>query len=297
MKIPMKFVEFPHEDTFDYDQPRSCRNCHEEFTGRYCNRCGERVIVPEERSLPVFFKRIFRTVPILDNKFTRTIRLMLTNPGFVARNYIEGRRIPFVDPLAIFLVINLLYFLFPTVQNFNSPLRTQMHFLMHAEVATEMVEARLSEDGTSIENFNVRYDLHAANVAKIMLVGFVLILTVPFWMVNYSSHLFFRDHLIVSMEFSSASVLLNSLAIPWTWVLIHSFFSEASSEPKVVSDNIYLSVTMGLASFGLFYLFERNVYGHSVRRSLVLALLMMTGLLVAIHLYYAVVFFVSMWTL
>jgi hypothetical protein len=99
------------------------------------------------------------------------------------------------------------------------------------------------------------------------------------------------------MEFSSASIMLNSLAIPWSWVLLHSIFSDVSSEPEVVADNIYLSVIMGLASFGLFYLFERNVYGHSVRRSLLLSLLMMTGLLVAIHLYYAVVFFVSMWTL
>jgi hypothetical protein len=293
----MKFVDFPHEDTFDYGLLRTCKNCHQEFTGRYCNRCGEKVIVPEDRSLPELFKKTFSTIPILDNRFTRTIRLMLTKTGYVSRNYIIGRRRPFIDPLAIFLVINLLYFLFPTFQTYHTPLRTQTNFLLHSKIASEMVEERIANESTTLPEFTVLYDQHATNVAKILLVGFVLILAIPFWMVNYSAGMFFRDHLVTSIEFCTVSILINNLVIPWLWFLIASVFSRADLNADSVFEGYYPSLLLGVISFALFYTLEKRVYLHSSRQSIFYSALMLTGLFLSLHLYYGMVFFISMWTL
>jgi hypothetical protein len=297
MKIPMKFVEFPHEDTFNYDVLRTCKNCSQEFSGRYCNRCGERVIVPEDRSLSVLFRQIFGKVPILDNKFMRTLRLMLTRTGFVAANYIRGRRIPFIDPLAMFLVINFLYFLFPTNHSYNSSLRTQMHFLLHNETATQMVEAHLLEENTTLPDFTVRYELHANNVAKIMLICLVLILAVPVWIGNYSSGLFFRDHLIVSMEFCTVIVLLNNIIIPWTWIGLNALFRDGPVNQDEIFNSAYPAIIMAVTSFLLFFLMEKRVYEQPRKRALFISLILLAGLFISLHLYYGVVFFISMWTL
>lgn len=293
----MKFVEFPHEDTFDYDLPRACKNCGHEFSGRYCNRCGERVLVPEDRSLPILLKKIFARIPILDNKFTRTLRLMLTKTGFVSSNYIRGIRIPFVDPLAMFLVVNLFYFLFAANNSYNSSLRTQMHFQLHNETATEMVERHLHEENITLEEFTEKYDLHAGNVAKIMLICLVVILAVPFWIANHGSGLFFRDHFIVSLEFCTALVLMNNLFIPWLWIALNHLFSRAPVDDGSIFNELYPAMIMGAISFGLFYLLERRVYGLSRRRALFIALSLVAGLFISLHMYYGVVFFVSMWTL
>jgi hypothetical protein len=292
----MKFVNYPGEDIYDYERLRCCKNCHHDFSGRYCNRCGERVIDPEDRSVLTLLKKTFRTIPLFDNKLMRTIRLMAFKTGFVSSNYIQGRRIPFVDPLAVFLLINLLFFLFPTFQNFNSPLRTQMHFLSHSTIASEMVEERIMEEKTTLTDFTVRYDQHALNVAKVMLFSFVLILTVPFRIVNYSSGYYFRDHLFASLEFCSVSILVNYLLIPWCWIFVNSVLKTGNQETEMF-ENIYLAFFMGMVSLGLFYLLERRVYSLGKKHAWFNSLLLISCFFVSLHVYYAVVFFVSMWTL
>lgn len=293
----MKFVEFPHEDTFDYDLQRICKNCDQKFNGRYCNRCGEEVLVPTERSFPLLFRKTFANIPILDNKFTRTLRYMVTKPGFVSLNYIQGRRIPFVDPLAMFLVVNLLYFLFSTNHSYNSSLRTQMHFQLHNEAATQMVERHLQEENINLEEFTSKYDLHAGNVAKIMLICLVVIFALPVWIANYSSGFLFRDHLIVSMEFCSMTVLINNLLIPWIWIASNRMISADPVEIHSLFNEVYLALIMGTISFALFYMLERRVYGLSRRRAFFLSMSLLAGLFISLHLYYGVVFFVSMWTI
>ena len=293
----MKFVEFPHEDTFDYELKRVCKNCGHEFNGRYCNRCGEEVLVPHERSLPLLFRRTFGKVPILDNKFTRTLRFMVTRTGFVALSYIQGRRIPFFDPLAMFLVVNLLYFLFSTNHSYNSSLRTHMHFQLHNEAATQMVERHLLEEEIDLEDFTLKYDLHAGSVAKIMLICLVVILAVPFWIANYASGLFFRDHLIVSMEFCTVTVLLNNLLIPWLWIAFNTIINSEPVDIDSLFNELYPALILGAISLALFYAIETRVYGLSRRRALFISLSLLAGLFISLHLYYGVVFFVSMWTI
>lgn len=293
----MKFVEFPHEDNFDYDLLRICITCGHEFSGRYCNRCGEKVLVPEDRSLPMLFRRTFANIPILDNKFTRTLRLMVTRTGFVSSNYIRGIRMPFIDPLAMFLIVNLVYFLFATNHSYNSSLRAQMHFQLHNETATQMVERHLMEKDLTLEEFTEKYDLHAASVAKIMLICLVVILAIPLWVANYQSGLFFRDHLIVAMEFCTVLVLINNLIIPWIWIALNHVFSGEPVDVDSIFNDVYTAVIMGVVSFGLFYVIGKRVYGLSRRRSVFISLSLLAGLFIALHLYYGVIFFVSMWTL
>jgi hypothetical protein len=293
----MKFVEFPHQDTFDYQAERTCRNCDYIFNGRYCNRCGERVILHEDRSLLPRLKTIFNAIPILDNKLTRTLRLMITRTGFVSSCIIQGRTVPFVNPLAIFLLINLGYFLFPSYQTFNSPLKTHMNFLLHKEDATAMVERRLQSERVSLQNFTARYDQHAMNVAKIMLISFAFIMALPFMMVNVGSPFFFRDHLTVSLEFCSVVVLVNNLIVPWIWLSVMPLFSYAVADADLVLDNVYFKVLTGLLTSGLLFLIQKRVYGNETRRALFLSSLCVLGFFLALHIYYGVVFFISMWTL
>jgi hypothetical protein len=78
---------------------------------------------------------------------------------------------------------------------------------------------------------------------------------------------------------------------------MHRIFSGSTIDTEAIFDSVFLTMLMVSLSLVLFYLISKRVYDQSTRHSVVSSLLMLTGFLIALHLYYGVVFFVSMWTL
>jgi eukaryotic-like serine/threonine-protein kinase len=46
----------------------------------------------------------------VDSKIFRTVKLLLLKPGFLTREYFEGRRVRYVSPIRLYLVFSVLYF-------------------------------------------------------------------------------------------------------------------------------------------------------------------------------------------
>src|SRR5258708_35555659 len=103
-----------------------CKNCGNRFTGFYCNLCGEKVLGSEDRSFHTFLNNIFLAVTLADGKFFKTLWLIVKKPGFLTKEFADGRRVKYLKPLSVFFLLNLVYFLFPVIQLFNASLRTQV---------------------------------------------------------------------------------------------------------------------------------------------------------------------------
>ena len=73
-------------------------------------RCMRREVYLAERfELKHFlFEQLPHEFLHVDGKLPRTIRLLLTQPGALAKNYVAGRRRPFVGPLRLYIVLFLL---------------------------------------------------------------------------------------------------------------------------------------------------------------------------------------------
>ena len=46
----------------------------------------------------------------VDSKIFRTVKLLLLKPGFLTREYFEGRRVRYVSPLRLYLVFSVINF-------------------------------------------------------------------------------------------------------------------------------------------------------------------------------------------
>lgn len=86
-----------------------CPSCGAIRQSRYCAECGEKFISPKDLELKNF---LFEELPDeflhVDGKLPRTMRLLLMQPGALARNYVSGRRQSFVSPLRIYVAIFLM---------------------------------------------------------------------------------------------------------------------------------------------------------------------------------------------
>ncbi len=89
---------------------KNCLNCGTQVAGRFCQTCGQENIVTHQNFWSLtrhFIYDIFH----FDGKFFDTLRYLFTRPGFVPREYVNGRRQAYLDPIRMYLFTSAVFFL------------------------------------------------------------------------------------------------------------------------------------------------------------------------------------------
>src|SRR5437762_1976939 len=87
-----------------------CLNCGSALVGQFCAVCGQRAMPPH----PMVRELVGDALSEFsgwDGKFAATVRLLLTRPGELTRQWLEGHRVHYISPLRLYLTASLLYFL------------------------------------------------------------------------------------------------------------------------------------------------------------------------------------------
>lgn len=87
----------------------ACLNCHTVFAGNYCPLCGQSRSVAGRFSARNFFKHVLVSLFRIANGFVRTIVDLLYRPGYMILGYLRGKRISYVAPFQMFLVVYMLF--------------------------------------------------------------------------------------------------------------------------------------------------------------------------------------------
>ena len=92
------------------DNDLACLNCGTPMKGAYCYECGQ-----PERHFIRFFPRVLwdmlNEAFDLDSKIFRTFMPLMFRPGSLTLEYIAGRRARYINPLRLYIVISLIFFL------------------------------------------------------------------------------------------------------------------------------------------------------------------------------------------
>ncbi len=87
----------------------ACQNCGAPLSGEYCSACGQRH-EPHVHTVGHFASEAFESVTHADSRLWRTIGYLLARPGFLSREFFEGRRARYLPPFRLYLVISVLFF-------------------------------------------------------------------------------------------------------------------------------------------------------------------------------------------
>ena len=275
----------------------TCKSCGHVFTGVYCNLCGEKVIEPKDRSLRTFFSNILIAITFADNRFVRTLWLTIKNPGFLSREYADGRRVNYLRPLQLFFILNLVYFLFPVLQLFNSSLRTQMYYLFHSNMVRNLVVNRLVMENMSLEGFTLMYDDKTTGLAKLLMVVFVLLSSLPLSLIFMKKNRYFTDHVTLSVELACYNIFVNAILLSGIlWVLNNALRWSGSGLGDYLNDTTF---TVIFVSTNLYFIYRaaRTFYGQKGKRLIVKSALAILGLFLALEIYRLILFFVTFWSL
>ena len=88
--------------------PTACENCETPLQGHYCHLCGQSAHNPV-RSFAHAVEEVFESFWHLDGRIFRTLRDLLV-PGRLANAYLAGKRVRYIPPLRLFVVLSLITF-------------------------------------------------------------------------------------------------------------------------------------------------------------------------------------------
>jgi hypothetical protein len=89
---------------------KNCLNCGTTVIGRYCHVCGQENLETRE-SFWSLTKHFVFDILHFDGKFFHTLKYLVTRPGFVARQYCEGKRNSYLHPIRMYLFTSAVFFL------------------------------------------------------------------------------------------------------------------------------------------------------------------------------------------
>ena len=88
-----------------------CLNCGAVVYGKFCHICGQENIEPKESFWNLFTHFVY-DITHFDGKFFSTVKLLILKPGFLSREYINGRRNSYLNPIRMYVFTSAFFFIF-----------------------------------------------------------------------------------------------------------------------------------------------------------------------------------------
>lgn len=139
-----------------------CTNCEAELHGPWCAQCGEKQPDHHDWTLGGLFHEAMHAFTHLDGTLWRTVRALLRSPGLLTTEYFAGRKTRYMRPIALFLVVNLVFFV---IQPHTGLFGWSHDSYAKVDGRLARMEARRAELGLTPAEFRERFD-HALDAKK-----------------------------------------------------------------------------------------------------------------------------------
>ncbi|HYT68323.1 MAG TPA: DUF3667 domain-containing protein [Vicinamibacterales bacterium] len=225
----------------------TCPSCRRAVATPYCPSCGERPRSPRELTLRGLLEQAFEAFTNVDGRLLRSFRCLVAAPGTLTVSFLEGRRKPYLGPVALFLVANVIFFAAESLTHgfvFTTPLDSHLHSQPWSALAARLVSRHIATQQTTLALYAPRFDgsvaLHARSLILLMALAFA---PLPALMFRRSTRPF-AAHVVFSLHLYAFLLLVLSVGttVPWVGVL---FGGERSLSPTV--DGILSTVLLPYA--------------------------------------------------
>jgi hypothetical protein len=237
----------------------SCANCGAELPGAYCAACGQKRLGEADRRFSHLLRQFVETATDLDGRFWGTVRSLLFRPGQLSRDYLAGRRARWMSPIALFLLINLVYFFFSGPSDFATPFNWEVPGRIvllasdpgtrdaaeaarlrdepgpwHSRYTAPMVDrrvqardaaARATSDGRrgySYSDYRRAYDAKVPEISKTMVIVHMPFLAAALMLMFWRSRRYYAEHFVVALHLL-AFLMVASLLLSRGLDLLHVF--------------------------------------------------------------------------
>ncbi len=208
----------------------NCKNCNNNFQGKFCNQCGEKIYSENDKKLSHIFEELFHFITHFEGTFFVTLKAFIKTPGKFSLDYTNGLRKKYFKPISFFLILVILYLLFPKFQGLNMKLGVLAHENYgFSSYTLGTIKQKLSSKQIDFTALQKLYDTKSPAISKITLFTFIPLSALIFYMLFWYKKKVFFDHFILATEVSSFFIFLNFLLLPFIAFLTSIFLPQLNS--------------------------------------------------------------------
>lgn len=271
----------------------TCKNCGNQFSGKYCNKCGEKFYTDHDKKLSHVFEEVFHFITHFDSKFLKTLKYFLVKPGLVSKEYCEGKRKKYYKPVSLFLVGVVIYLLFPLLQGLNISFSNHINNnnVFHIQYSRNWALHKMQVYHLTEHDLAEKCNHLSPKFAKVLLFVMLPLTALGLALIFRRKRRYFFDHFILATEINTIFLFLFFILVPLLFVTISSLFHV----PLSYGDNsiIFVSLQVLLVFFVLISSF-RKFYFVSFIKALLASLLFLLVYAIALFIYRQLVFIIVM---
>ncbi|WP_258097635.1 DUF3667 domain-containing protein [Marinoscillum pacificum] len=182
----------------------NCKNCDEVVTGKFCSNCGQSAKI-SRINWRNFINQVTESVFLVNKGFFYTLFKLFTKPGQSIRNYLDGKRKGFYQPIAYVLVLSTFYFLLSQLSDKNTLLTNILSGFFFDE----------AKNDTRIVSYLSWVSDHHAYITLLLIPVFSLASFVAFigHQVNY------LEHLVLNAYVTGQQAIIYALLLPFPEII------------------------------------------------------------------------------
>ena len=198
----------------------SCSNCGAPLAGQWCAECGQKALSSRDRRFGHVLGQFAHELLHIEGKLPRTLAALIFRPGLPSQAYLEGRRVVYLSPVGLFLLVNLLYFIAPPMTDFNVTLYDQYHVQPYSALIQPMVDARLDNREIEFDDYAEHYNQLNLNLARSLIILHLPLLALALKLMLIRRPIYFAEHFIVATHLFTFLLLLTLVHFPMRWLII-----------------------------------------------------------------------------
>jgi hypothetical protein len=270
----------------------TCKNCHNNFKGKYCNHCGEKVYDEHDKSVRHVLGEALHFLSHFEGKLLTTIRTIVTKPGKFSLDFCHGIRKKYYQPISLFLLLVVIYLLFPKMQGLNMRFETYVSpEYSYAWYATPVVKKKLASSGYSFTELAEKYNHESPKVSKLLLLLYLPLTALFLWLIFINKRKRFFDHFIIATEFNSVMLGVSLVLFPVIYLWALAFYLAKVKAPEISEETLGIIFSIILLTFSFFAF--RRFYAEKKWITVLKTFLFVAAYLFIIHALYNIVLLIT----
>jgi hypothetical protein len=192
----------------------TCKSCGHFFSGKFCNKCGEKVYTEHDRKLSHFFEEGVHFITHFDGTLFRTLKVIFTKPGMLSADYCNGVRKKYFKPLSFFILLVVLYLIFPYLEGLNMRLKYYPYQDYYGDFAAQKIQDAMASSGLSEAALAAKFHAKGEKMSKFLLLTIIPFTAIFFYALGFWKRRYFFDQMVFSAEINAFYLLWGFLLLP-----------------------------------------------------------------------------------
>ena len=189
-----------------------CASCGSPMPGEWCGACGERRLAPDHFAVRNFVRELRDEVLDLDGRALRSFRLLVTRPGLLTLEALNGRRRGYLGAFKMYLAVFALVMLLTPLLGVDDPRRAKQADALTAmfNSLVHTIAARRGITDTAAQQALMQTGLqHEGWLALII----PLLFAATLWVIFRRRRRYFGEHLLFAAHFATFNYLVGVVAM------------------------------------------------------------------------------------